>query len=147
MTNFERIGLDAAKAPRPSCEQGREGALANGAITIRPGETVCFTVRAEGNSIAPSEVVASDSPDSTVVLSFWLDPTTSDAVLTIYNPLGEFLIYRAHMLLPGATQLEYTSSCPVLSKRMGIEHWPYPIAELTLSSFETAPDSATITCK
>lgn len=146
-SNLEQIALDTANDPRPSCEPGHEGALANRAITIRPGEVICFNVRSEGNTLIPTEIVSTDAPERAVVLKLWLDPTTGDAVLTVHNPLSAFLRYQAYMFRPGATQREYTSSCPVLSKRMSLEHWPYPIAALTLSHFTTEPESKSITCK
>jgi hypothetical protein len=41
----------------------------------------------------------------------------------------------------------HTSTCPVLSERFGIEHWPYELVELRLGSFRALADSKTVECQ
>jgi hypothetical protein len=146
-STLEGIGLRVAGEAPPSCESGHESALSDGSVTIRPGQTICLTVQVQGSSVVPIAVVPTADSDNTLILKFWQEPGTGDAVLTVHNSLATFLSYKAHMLRPNSSQSEYTSSCPVLSKRFGLEHWPHPIAELTLSSFESLPESETITCQ
>lgn len=146
-STFEQIGLRVAREGVPSCEPGHEGALVGGAVTIRPGQTICLALQVHGSSVLPVAVVPSGSKENVLILGFSREPDSNAAVLTVHNPLGTFLRYKAHMLRPGSSGYEYTSSCPVLSNRLGIEHWPHTITELLLSDFESLPDSATITCQ
>jgi hypothetical protein len=106
-----------------------------------------LAVQVQGSSVVPIAVVPTANSDNTLILKFWQEPGTGDAVLTVHNSLATFLRYKAHTLRPNSSRSEYTSSCPVLSKRFGLEHWPYAIAELTLSGFESLPESETITCQ
>ena len=144
---LDDIALRVAGEASPSCEAGHERALFDGSVTIRPGQTICVTVQVEGHSVIPTAVVPSADSGNTLVLKFWQEPGTGDSVLTVHNPLATFLSYKAHMLRARSSRSEYTSSCPVLSKRFGLEHWPYAIAELKLSGFESLPESETITCR
>jgi hypothetical protein len=59
--------------------------------------------------------------------------------LTVHNPFPEQIKYRAGMLIPGEPHFRKTSSCPVLSNRMSLEHWPHPIVALVLTDFRFAP--------
>ncbi len=145
-SNFEEIGLRVGGDPRPNCEPGHESSLSDGTITIRPGQIICVTVKVQGNSVVPLSVVSSEEPGKTVILKFWQEPSSNDMVLTVHNPLATFLRYRAYMLRPGASRREYTTSCPVLSERFGLEHWPHAISQVTLANFESLPESETITC-
>lgn len=144
---FEQIGVREAGEAPPPCEPGHEDSLSGGAVTIRPGETICLTIQAQDNSVVPVAVVATANPENTLILKFWQEPGTTDMVLTVHNPLPTFFRYKAHMLRPGSSVYEYTSSCPVLSKRLGIEHWPHAITVLKLSDFSSFPDSDTMTCQ
>ncbi len=144
---LEEVGLRVAGEATPACEPGHEGALSGGSVTIRPGQTICLNVQVDSSSVVPVAVVSTADSENTLILKFWQEPGSGDSVLTVHNPLSTFLRYKAHMLRPRSSQSEYTSSCPVLSKRFGLEHWPYAISELTLSGFETLPESGTITCQ
>lgn len=146
-SNFERIGVRVGGEQRPTCEPGHEDALSNGAITILPGQTICVTVQVHGNSVVPLSVVSSEDPGNTLILKFWQESSTNDMVLTVHNPLATFLRYRAYMILPGSSRPVYTTSCPVLSKRFGLEHWPHAISLITVENFESLPLSQTITCQ
>jgi len=144
---FEQIGLREAGEAPPTCERGHESSLTGASVTIRPGETICLTIKTKDKSVVPTAVVATANPENTLILKFWQEPGTTNMVLTVHNPLGTFFRYRAHMLRPGSANYEYTSSCPVLSKRLGIEHWPHAISELRLSDFASLPESETMTCQ
>jgi hypothetical protein len=144
---FEQIGVrEAGKAP-PTCERGHESSLSGGTVTIRPGETICLTIQAQGDLVVPTAIVDTANPADTLILKFWQEPGTTDMVLTVHNPLPTFFQYKAYMLRPGTAGYEYTSSCPVLSKRLGIEHWPHTISALRLSDFASLPDSDSMTCQ
>jgi len=145
--NLERAMLDAAEAPRPACQSGHDAALRDGVVTIRPGQTVCVQLRLDGSVVVPETIVSVADPESTLILKAWLDADNSDTFLTLHNPLDVFLRYEASMLVPSASRHEYTSSCPVLSRRLSMEHWPYPIDELTLRHFSAEPESETIECR
>ena len=144
---MERVGIRVAKESPPSCETGHEGALAGGAVTILPGETICLKVKVTGDFVTPVAVVDVADPADTLILKFWQEPGTHDMFLTLHNPLNAFLTYKAFMLRPGNLQREYTTSCPVLSKRLGIEQWPHLVNELTLSDFASIPESKKIGCR
>ena len=146
-STMEDIALRVAPEAPPSCELGREGALSNGSITIRPGQVICLTVQVDGSSVFPIAVVPKADAPNTIILKFWQEPGTGDMVLTVHNSLATFLTYRAHMLRPDSSRAEYTSSCPVLSRRFGLEHWPHLISELILSDFGSLPESERITCR
>lgn len=146
-SHFEQIGARVVGEPTPTCEAGHESALSNGSVTIRPGETICIALELRGDAVIPSRVVSTANPENTLVLRFWQEPGKDEMVLTLHNPLHTFLRYQAVMLRPGSSRVEYTSSCPVLSRRIGMEYWPHKISELTLSNFEQLPDSKTIECR
>ena len=146
-STMETVGIRVAGEPVPECQSGHDNALSNGALTIRPGDIICVSLKTNGASVTPAQVVASADPKDTLVVKFWQEPGTSNMFLSVHNPLGSFLQYRAEMLRPGSLQYEYTSSCPILARLLGIENWPFPIAALSLSDFKVLPDSKTIQCK
>jgi hypothetical protein len=146
-STMDKVGLRVAAEPKPACQSGHDNALSNGVITIRPGETICVALQANGMSVVPARVVASATSQDTMVVKFWQEPGTNKMFLSVHNPLHGFLRYRAEMVRPGSLQYQYTSTCPVLSDRLGIENWPFPITALNLSNFETLPDSKTMECK
>ena len=152
--NVERASLQAAEAPKPACESGHEAALNDGVVTIRPGQVVCVQLRVESDAIVPVAIVSESNLDSTLVLKSWIEAASSDTFLTLHNPLDLLLRYEANMVRLNEAQAEYTSSCPVLSLRLSLEHWPYPISELRLSNFSIepvdaadSPNSMTIHCR
>jgi hypothetical protein len=138
--NLERAMLETAEGPKPTCESGHDAALNGGVITISPGQVVCVQLRIEGDTIVPVSIVSAANPETTLVLRSWIDAESSDTFLTLHNPLDLLLRYEASMLRADASQAEYTSSCPVLSRRVSIEHWPYPIQELRIGKFSVEPE-------
>lgn len=134
-------GIKAVQAGVPFCESGHGGALADGIVAIHPGETICLEMRADGSAMVATRVV--DSPidaATTIVLRSWREG--NDVFLTVHNPFPKDIKYRAGMLLPGEARHRKTSSCPVLSRRMSLEHWPHPIDEILMTDFHFAPDGA-----
>jgi hypothetical protein len=146
-TNTERVGARIVKEPIPSCQPGHESALANGTVAIRPGETICLSLQVKGDVIALVQVVTPPDPKDVLVLRLWQDPQTNETFLTINNPLATFIQYEAALLRPGSSQAEATSSCDVLSHRIGLEQWPYPISELILKNFKSLPESKSVGCR
>jgi len=146
-STMDKVGLRTVAEPQPACQSGHDNALSNGVITIRPGETICVELQENGVSVIPKRVVASATSQDTLVVKFWQETGTNNMFLSVRNPLHRFLRYRAEMARPGSLQYQYTSSCPVLSGRISIENWPFPITALNLSNFETLPDSKSIECK
>jgi len=142
----EKAGIKTAEDGVPACEAGHDKALKDGVITIRPGETICVDLQLRGKKVVPMAIVSVASPGKTLILKAWNEPGKPDTLLSLHNPLDAFLRYEAHMLVRGHTEAEYTSSCPVLSGRFGLEHWPYAIKELTLSGFKVIPESDNMEC-
>jgi hypothetical protein len=146
-STMETVGLRVASEPVPECQSGHDNALSNGVLTVRPGDIICVSLETNGASVSPSQLVASANPKDTLVVKFWQEPGTTNMFLSVHNPLGGFLHYRAELLRPSSLQYEYTSSCPVFAHLLGIESWPFPIAALSLSDFKVLADSKTVQCK
>jgi hypothetical protein len=146
-STMEKAGLRVVGEPAPACEPGHQGALTGGALTIVPGQTICLTLQLRGDSVVPVSVVSTVDPQNTLVVRLWQESGTNETFLTLHNPLNKFLSYQASLLRPGTFQRQYTSSCPVLSRRLGVEQWPYPVNEITLSDFAALPDSDKMVCK
>ena len=70
-STMEQVGLRVAAQPAPSCESDHEGALAGGALTILPGETICVTLQVQGDSVVPVAVVSTADPANTLVVRLW----------------------------------------------------------------------------
>lgn len=133
--------IDAVRGGVPACEPGHERALVNGVVAIHPGETICLGMKKDATGIIPLAVVDSGTAaSSVVVVRFWLEGDQS--FLSVHNPFPSNIKYRAGMLLAGENRPRATSSCPVLSRRMSLEHWPHRIAELLLTDFRFAPQDA-----
>ena len=142
----EKAATKAVEDGPPACEAGHDDALKDGVVTIHPGETICVDLELRGKKVVPVAVVSVASPGKTLILKVWHEPGKPDTLLSVHNPFDAFLRYEAHMLVRGQAEAEYTSSCPVLSKRLGLEHWPYEIKELTLSGFKVLPETGDMVC-
>ena len=140
--------LPALEAPRAAtdgklCTLHRADALGDGAVRIRPGETLCVQLRIVDGRPQPVGLVGAEAGADALVITASLD--NGRTTLTLRNPLGQWLRYQAFMRPAADGQLRYTSSCPVMSNhRLAFEDWPYPITEFVLTSFEIepAPDGA-----
>jgi hypothetical protein len=146
-THVERVAAEIVKAPIPPCQSGHEGGLANGVVTIRAGETICLTLHVEGDSITLVRVVTPSDPKDVLVVKLWEDAHTDDTFLTINNPLSAFIRYEATLLRPGNSQPQHTSTCDVMSRRVGFEQWPYAVSELKLKAFASLPEAKAIECR
>jgi len=144
---FETIGERTDKIKTPECESGHEKAFANGVLAIKPGETICLTITMNGKTVVPVAVTETANPESTLVIRFSQKPNQHEATLMLFNPLNKHLRYRANMQRPGKLQDEYTTTCPVLSHRFGIEGWSYDVEVLKLSGFEALSDSNMMECQ
>ena len=100
----------------------------------------CHTAR---RSLVP--VTTAVRTADTLVIRPWLE-NGSATFLTLHNPLKTYLRYAAYMNVAGRPR-EYTSSCPVLSERLAIEHWPYAIEALELRNFTAEKDTGEIECR
>ena len=140
--------LPALEAPRAAtdgklCTLHRADALGDGAVRIRPGETLCVQLRIVDGRPQPVGLVGAEAGADALVITASLD--NGRTTLTLRNPLRQWLRYQAFMRPAADGQLRYTSSCPVMSNhRLAFEDWPYPITEFVLTSFEIepAPDGA-----
>ena len=138
----EAAALDAARhnaaGERPVCRTDRAGAILDGRVHVRPGETLCIGLRVVGERVEPAGLVGSAaSRDALVVTARQEDGRT---FLTLINPLPRWLRYRAWMRPAGEGGFRYTSSCPVMSgHHLGFEDWPDLIDELALGDFTLDP--------
>ena len=141
----EQVYVRASTEAVPVCETAHPGVLAKGIVTLKPGETVCLSLRVIGNSVVPTASTQSHDPKNTLVLKAWYEAGAT--FLVVYNPLPEFLGYQAALQQSVGAQSQHTSVCSVLPLRRGIERWPYPIAALSLSEFKLLPDSKSVICQ
>lgn len=108
--------------------------LANGAVVIQSGETLCVDLKPSGQTVA-IEALASTVGPTTLIVRMTSDPSTSSVFLSLYNPFPKPLKYQAGMNLPGEDSFHATSSCPVAAGGGGAEHWPHRIEQLILTDF------------
>ena len=146
-STLERVAIRTVGEPVPSCEPGHEGALVDGVLTIGPGEAICVQIEVRGDEVVALGVVATATAGNTLVVRSWREPGSSETFMSLHNPLETNLSYEANMLRAGTSQWEYTSSCAVLSRRIGIEHWPYSISQFKLNAFKSLPPSQQIECR
>jgi len=143
----EQVMSRVAKEPVPSCETGHSEALANGVITIKPGQTICVSFQAQGDILVPTAIVEASEKKETLVIRFWKEDSAGDMFLALFNPFPSPLRYEAYMLLPDSSQHQHTSTCPVLSRRRNVEFWNIPVTELTISNFKLLPESQATACR
>ena len=77
----------------PAYRAGREPALADGRVTVRPGATLCVRLRASGRQVRAEAVVS--GVDVAGVLVAELSEQGGSAMLSLQNPLDGTLGYRA----------------------------------------------------
>ena len=125
------------------------GHLENGLVVIRPGESICIAATSWGNVVTPVRVVTSAETEGAarpLILRSWRDG--SDVHLTIRNPYGRYLKYRAGVMLPGEVRPRETKTCPALSDyRATLEHWPHLVDEILLTDFRLLPEGAALACE
>ena len=138
---------DASNSSRGrfDCRTDRASALVDGVVRIRPGETLCLQLQSQDDSVTPIAMVASAGRG---ILVFTLLEEGGRTNLYVTNPLDVRLCYSAAMRLPGRSDTLPTSIWSVLSHRFGVEGWPQPIDELTLSNFKgVGKAEAGLVCK
>lgn len=69
-STMETVDIRVAGEPAPKCQSGHDNALSNGVLTIRPGDTICVSLKANGASVTPVQVVTSANPKDTLVVKF-----------------------------------------------------------------------------
>ena len=139
-----------AAPPKPSgdvpvCQSGRETALVDGRLHIRPGETLCIRLHPQGDAMAIDAVVS--GPVTPGVLTLQASRDGTGTMLVLKNSLALPLKYRAWLRRPMRTTYEYTSSCPIEARLAAYESWRYGVDELVLSDFKVPTDSDGRVCK
>ncbi len=138
-TDVAKVAIATAERGIPTCTLAPPTRLQDGIVFIEPGEVVCVRLELNGATATPAEIVGSRELGDVLVLSSWANPGAG-TFLSVHNPFGTSLKYRAGLLVPGEQQFRATSSCPVLSKRFALEHWPHPIHALALTDFRVMPE-------
>ena len=132
-------------AEAPACQAGRESALADGRVTIRPGETLCIRLRADGRQVAAEAVVTGADAAGALVLE--ASEQGSGTLLSLKNPLGGTLKYRARLTAPTRPDGMPTSTCPIRARLTNFESWPGRVGAIVLSDFELLPEGASAPCE
>ncbi len=135
----ERAAVATAEDGIPDCTLAPADRLGDGVVFIVPGEVVCVRLESDGSVAKPVELVATEDIGDILVLQSSLIEGAG-TFLSVHNPFGSSLKYRAGLLVPGEQQFRATSSCTVLSKRFSMEHWPYAVAALALTDFQVLPE-------
>ena len=128
-----------------ACKPGRESALADGRVTIRPGETLCVRLRAGDRQVAAEAVVS--AADAAGALVVELSEQGGNTMLTLKNPLGGTLRYRARLASPARPEGMSTSTCPVMAHLTNFETWPGSVGAIVLSDFELLPEGGKVVCQ
>ena len=114
---------------------GSAPSVANGLVTIAPGESVVISLGPQGPVVADDTVLTKreNRPwGDGVRLKFSETADGGQTVLTVgYDRPVD---YEARMF-NAAGQNATTSICVVKPHMFSIEHWPHPIARLELSNF------------
>lgn len=134
-----KAGVEVAEDGVPTCVLAPSTRLDDGVVFIEPGEVVCVRLELNGGKATPAEIVGSREIGDVLVLKSWTSPD-AETFLSVHNPFGTSLKYRAGLLIPGEKQFRATSSCAVPSERFALEHWPYPIAALALTDLRVLPE-------
>ncbi|MBL0164467.1 MAG: hypothetical protein IPP82_12725 [Xanthomonadales bacterium] len=142
----ETLTFKKTRMTVPSCGRQLLESQSAGAITLLPNQVACFALKVTDARIQLIEPPKGAAPESLLVLKLWYEPKTEKSFLSIHNPLSLFLTYKAHIRRTGAKSLEYTTTCPVLSHRDGLEFWTYEMSEIVISNLALVPESKTIEC-
>lgn len=142
----ETLTFKSTKVTVPPCGRALVQPQSGGTITLLPDQVACFALKVTDGRIQLTDPPKSAAPENLLVLKLWYVPEAGKSFLSIHNPLSQFLTYKAHILRVGAKSLEYTTTCPVLSRRDGLEFWTYALSEITISDLALAPESKTIEC-
>lgn len=130
---------EPATTPPPTgdavvCPTGRESALVDGRLHIRPGETLCVRLRPQGDAMVIDAVVSGSATPG--VLTLQASRIDTGTMLVLKSSLPMSLKYRAWLRRPMRTAYEYTSSCPIEARSAAYESWPDGVDELVLGDFK-----------
>jgi hypothetical protein len=136
-----------------------------GNLLIYPGETITIAFSKDGSGKARLLKVSDPSgqtdfgslaaPEASVEFRFQQLDGKPDMVLNVQNATSAMIKYDAVQFVVGAQgfQPSPTSSCPVFPPGRGqttfggIEHWPYPIADLLIQNIRPLSATADRACK
>ena len=118
-------------------------------LAIRPAEYVnvqidpdgSWRVTERGPASGPAFNPAQRAAVPPDTVRFTLSPTDRGTMLVVINAYGQRLQYRSLLRRQPNSRPEPSSVCPVLGRIMGIEDWPYPIAELDVGEFQLVQES------
>jgi len=124
--------------------------IKDGTISIFAGETLYIeTDHDDAGPKNPRVVFDVVHPESTFILHFAQLPTEESKVgmvLAVANPYDRPVLYNALIVRPKSPDFEPTSIIPVRPHLLGIESWPYPIAEVLIGQMkfvDSGSDTAT----
>lgn len=141
-TNYGATLVERGEAPPPEgAELAMIQELASGAYDDAIGKTAHDVSAPEGSApLAPIQPYA-------LRLRFVTLPGTDHSVLLIENGYDRAFGYRATMHVRGRESP--TDVCLVQPHLRGIEHWPYAIESIDLSSFRLVPwrEGQQVTCQ
>lgn len=123
----ESAGL-VAEAPSISADK----------VVIAPGQTVLARLTPAG--LVPADPAALEERNSRYfgdVLRFTMafDPAKEHTTLVVNNGYGQFIKYRAEMVVSDRPSPLHTSICPMIAHGSGHELWPHSIVRLELHGF------------
>ena len=111
-------------------------------VTIFPGETLYLHGSLNGDRVTNLTTASSNrEPANTIVLELKQSEDDAGMTLTIHNPFGRILKYRAGLQTLEQDELLMTSICPVAAGGTASEHWPLPIFQLVLANFQLLPEA------
>lgn len=126
--------------------------IQSGLITLYPGESIHVEAEIAGDALVNLNLVQEiANPDRTITFKFWQEPSTSKGtgmMLSVHNPFDRYLRYELGIMKFDSTEVQYSSSCPVLPGRFAYEHWPYPLFQLAMTNLRLVDiDNEQISCE
>jgi hypothetical protein len=105
-------------------------------ITVYPGETLDFEADENPDSTLTLHLVSRvEHPEKTITVSLAQAATVADGtgmIFSIKNPFDRDIRYHMGIMSLAHERIVATSTCPVLKKIFGIEHWPYPLFQVII---------------
>lgn len=109
--------------------------VAAGPLTINMGESWIFSIR--GGSPVNARKVGAETIPTRNQLKVSLQPLMG-TTMTVTNNSRHDYAYRATLIINGKPAEAKSCAVPA-NGRLAIEHWPKPVAAVTLSHFRAAP--------
>jgi hypothetical protein len=111
--------------------------VAEGFINVLAGEELLVEFdETDGALSNPRYVKTAAKPERTV--SFKLAQTDEGTVLQVKNPFAKSIIYDCLIQHYSEQRLQKTSIVPVQAKLVSFEMWPYPVAQVVISTVRYA---------